>query len=97
LAIYHSTTVIYPIKSYLKNMNWKISCSVAGLILIANLAACSSPPTSNQTTPNSTSTETSSPTGDAMSNDEMKNESGDAMSNDAMSGDAMPDPSPATP
>ena len=76
-------------------MNYKTVGLIAGLILTASLAACSSKPAStNQVAPASPTAETTTP-GNAMSGDAMKKEgdamqkSGDAMSGDAMSGDAM--------
>ena len=76
-------------------MNYKTVGLIAGLILTASLAACSSKPAStNQVAPASPTAETTTP-GDAMSGDAMKKDgdamkkSGDAMSGDAMSGDAM--------
>ena len=76
-------------------MNYKTVGLIAGLILTASLAACSSKPAStNQVAPASPTAETTTP-GNAMSGDAMKKDgdamqkSGDAMSGDAMSGDAM--------
>jgi pentapeptide MXKDX repeat protein len=65
-----------------RTKNLKVLAVIAGLILCANLTACSNTPTA---TPDATKQ------GDAMKGDAMKGDAmkGDAMKGDAMKGDAM--------
>jgi pentapeptide MXKDX repeat protein len=70
-----------------KAMNWKVLVVIAGLILSANLTACS---TSEKVPPDAMKGDSMKKDGDTMKGDSMKKD-GDAMKGDSMKkdGDAM--------